>query len=73
MNTGEWKSYYTGMIKGGIRPEKVPEMIARCGGVLVTKVLDEKTLRTVEKVESIEDAKVRLVSEIKVLPFKVGD
>lgn len=71
MNTQEWKEYYVGMIRNGIRPHKVPEMIARCGGL--QDVTELKEGKPVKRKESQDEAKERLANEIRDIPFKVGD
>lgn len=72
MNTEQWKQYYIGMVKRGIRPEKFPEMIARCGGAIEKTEVD-KAGKELVRLETFEETKDRLTAEIKAISFMVGE
>lgn len=59
MSTELWKQYYAGMFdRTFLRPVKIPEIIERCGGLLLKETDDEAIKRLAVEIKTVKDSEV---------------
>jgi len=56
MNENQWREYYMHMAKSGFRPEKLKEMVAKCGGLLPKETQQEAEVRLVKEINTLREA-----------------